>query len=128
MNAKTTSLFVYGSLMRGLVHHNEMRGATFIGEKKLLAHHLVLYEDAYPALVQGTSAEHTVVSGELYVVSSLHLARLDIFEECPRLYQRRSVELSDGAAAQSYGISAERARVYPVISGDFRQYLHHLGP
>lgn len=118
-----TSLFVYGSLMRGLVHHQQMEDALFIGKRLLFLHHLVLYEDAYPALVAGSFAEHTVVAGELYVTSPLHLARLDDFEECPHLYQRKRVKLSDGSVAQAYCISSRRAEIYPTISGDFRQYI-----
>ncbi len=120
-------LFVYGSLLSGLKHHDQMKGARLLGARELLNHHLVLYEDAYPALVPGraegasTGRLHaSLVVGELYEVSEEHLKSLDQFEECPKLYQRRTITLSDGSRAESYLIEPERAVPYEVISGNYR--------
>lgn len=121
-------LFVYGSLMTGLAHHGQMLGSRYCGPAVLEEHHLVHYEGAYPALVVGlpedrtrSSSGYRHVVGELFVVRREHLARLDAFEDCPQLYQRLEVRLSDGLAAEAYCISRERARNYPVIHGDFRR-------
>jgi len=119
-------LFVYGSLLSGLKHHEQMRGARLLGMSSLTDYHLVLYKEAYPALVPGTTADpahFARVAGELYVVSPQHLSRLDVFEECPTLYQRKSVRLTSGDVAQAYTITPTQAHGYPVILGDFRAHL-----
>jgi gamma-glutamylcyclotransferase (GGCT)/AIG2-like uncharacterized protein YtfP len=126
-------LFVYGSLMSGLMHHDQLAGAERLGEARLPDHHLVLYEGLYPALVPGQpcdaqpqQAAPTWVVGELFVVEAGHLAHLDQFEECPQLYQRIAVTLAQGTRAQAYAITRERARKYPSIVGNFREYLAGL--
>jgi len=129
-------LFVYGSLMSGLKHHDQLAGARRLGDAQLMGHHLVLYEGAYPALVPGPprnaplagstlskQAQLTVVVGEVFVVEPEHLQRLDLFEECPDLYQRIQVSLVGGMLAQAYAVTGELALNYPPILGNFREYL-----
>lgn len=119
-------VFVYGSLKRGLRHHDQMAGAAFLGEVALSGHHLVLYEGGYPALVESpgppTSAVcPDTVHGELFFVTSEHLKRLDEFEECPSLYERVRVVLMSGAAAFAYRIPRERGLAYPRVSGTWTE-------
>lgn len=107
-------LFVYGSLKRGLVHHEQMQGGRFVGTARLNGHHLVLYEEGYPALVR--SDEPTSwVGGEIFEVSSDHLARLDEFEGVPTLYQRIVVTLDEGTRAFSYVVSNAIGARFPKI-------------
>ncbi|HXS17398.1 MAG TPA: gamma-glutamylcyclotransferase family protein [Polyangiaceae bacterium] len=126
-------LFVYGSLMFGLKHHQQLVGARPLGEAELMDHHLVLYEGAYPALVPGVPAgadpgvaQRYAVVGEVFMVEHEHLLRLDQFEDCPDLYQRVEVTLCCGLRAQAYAITRKRAQAYPVIGGSFREFLRDI--
>jgi gamma-glutamylcyclotransferase (GGCT)/AIG2-like uncharacterized protein YtfP len=107
-------LFVYGSLKRGLVHHGQMRGATFVATARLSRHYLVLYEEGYPALVPSDD-ESDWVEGEIFYVTPEQLARLDEFEEVPTLYQRSEVTLDDGTRAFSYSIAHEIGARWPRV-------------
>jgi gamma-glutamylcyclotransferase (GGCT)/AIG2-like uncharacterized protein YtfP len=89
-------------------------GAEFLGEARLRSARLVLYEDGYPALVDGP--EGTQVSGEIYGVTHHHLRQLDEFEDVPALYQRVARRLSDGRVVQVFAISQERAQGRPEFS------------
>lgn len=133
-------LFVYGSLKRGFRHHEELAGLECLGEVATApGYRLVRYGD-YPALVRlhpsaaepGASdgprarderralevgVEAGVVQGELYAVPEDRLPALDAFEECPSLYQRESIELSDGSCAFAYVIPPSRAAAHEVIVG-----------
>lgn len=107
-------VFVYGSLKRGHVHHDEMFGADFEGVGTTRPGYALFRFGDYPAMVAvGVGA----VVGELYAVDRDHLARLDEFEDCPRLYQRRAVELSDGSLAEAYTVTGDRVRAHEVIEG-----------
>jgi gamma-glutamylcyclotransferase (GGCT)/AIG2-like uncharacterized protein YtfP len=125
-------LFVYGSLMRGLKHHDQMKGAQFLRRARLCGYQLVLYQEGYPALVVRTApstakSSASAVEGELFAVGPEQLVRLDLFEECPDLYQRGSVVLADGSSAQAYLIGPELARSCTEIPGDYRSYLKTTG-
>ena len=66
-------LFVYGSLLRGERHHDELAGAKFVREARIAGYEM--YDlGAYPTLVPG---DEGVVSGELYEVSEPLLAALE---------------------------------------------------
>jgi gamma-glutamylcyclotransferase (GGCT)/AIG2-like uncharacterized protein YtfP len=109
-------LFVYGSLKRGHVHHEELKAARFMGQGCVRGYRLVLYQDSYPALVEGTGADLRVW-GEVYRVSPQGIAQLDAFEECPQLYQRVRVPLEDGSQPWAYVIPQETGELYPTIGG-----------
>ena len=111
-------MFVYGSLKRGLVHHDQMRGARFERPARTApGYRLVLYAAGYPALTPSVAAVSGLgVSGEVYWVTAPHLARLDRFEEVPSLYQRAVVVLDDGTSAQAYLIDSSRARGLPELT------------
>jgi gamma-glutamylcyclotransferase (GGCT)/AIG2-like uncharacterized protein YtfP len=93
-------LFVYGSLRRGQCNHDQMKEARFIGPAATppgLYYLTPLAE--YLALIDGAGPN---VQGELYEVSAALLARLDAFEDVPRLYCRRALALADGSYAEAY--------------------------
>lgn len=132
-------LFVYGSLKREMMHHDELGGALFEGLALVRGHTLVWYEGAYPALTR--SSPEDWVEGELYRLSDAQLSQVDAFEQCPELYQRgwvqceqRQDELmprdsllqlsekqsfglgSQGCrSALAYLITSERAESYPRL-------------
>lgn len=140
-------LFVYGSLKREMMHHDQLEGACFEGLALVRGHTLVWYENSYPALCE--SEEEDWVEGELYRVDDALLAQVDAFEECPELYQRAlvaceivtpermgsgaaeelpeqlEVHAADLAAAHSrsalaYLITRERARRYERLGSCWR--------
>ena len=111
-------MFVYGSLKRGLIHHEELKGARFLREAHLPGYHLVLYEDSYPALVENPASQ-LGVRGELFAVSPEQLSQLDEFEDCPRLYQRMRVQLADGHCPWAYVIPKDAGARYTIISGEW---------
>ena len=95
------SLFVYGSLRRGRDNHRELAGATYLRSVSTEPHYGLVECDGYPALIPGGGA----VEGELYEVTSEHLARLDAFEGSG--YVRAQVTLADGSAALAYWLARE---------------------
>ena len=109
-------VFVYGSLKRGLIHHDELDGTRFLGEARLLGYRLVLYEESYPALVENPGSELSVC-GEVFSVSPEQLTHLDAFEDCPRLYQRVRVQLDWGIHPWAYVIPPDIGARYITISG-----------
>jgi gamma-glutamylcyclotransferase (GGCT)/AIG2-like uncharacterized protein YtfP len=110
-------LFVYGSLKRGHVHHARLSGARWLGEARTEAGHGLVVYGAYPALVSGGDG---VVQGELWEVGDALLAELDVFEDVPRLYVRRSVRLDDGSEAESY-FAARDGEFAPVPGGVWQE-------
>ena len=96
-------LFVYGSLKRGGLHHEELAGAVCLGVVRTAPRYRVAAFGQYPALVAG----NTAVTGELYELASDALPALDAFEGPG--YRRALVELSDGSEAAAYFL-AEGAR------------------
>jgi gamma-glutamylcyclotransferase (GGCT)/AIG2-like uncharacterized protein YtfP len=106
-------VFVYGSLKRGFRHASVIERARRLGPATAEPYALVRYGD-YPAMV---SALHGVVFGELVLVDEELLLRLDEFEDCPDIYQREQIRLSDGREAFAYVITPERARRCPQIAG-----------
>jgi gamma-glutamylcyclotransferase (GGCT)/AIG2-like uncharacterized protein YtfP len=99
----TLRLFVYGTLRRGRAHHAELAGATYEGSLGTEPRYAVIEHAGYPALVAG----RTAVDGEVYAVTTEHLARLDAFEGSG--YVRAPVLLADGSTALAY-FSTARAR------------------
>ena len=112
-------VFVYGTLMRGEHHHDQLAGAEFMGARSTRAQYELVQVDYFPAMLRGG---HTSVVGELYAVDDAILARLDELEEVPHYYVREGIELSDDTRADTYLMPRERAgdsRSHPfrVLSG-----------
>jgi gamma-glutamylaminecyclotransferase len=113
-------VMVYGTLMRGERNHPQMTGARFVCAARTAARFTLVDRGAFPALVQGGA---TSVRGELYEITAAHLARLDWFEGVPRLYERKTIRLADGARAQAYVQPEASLRTRDVIvSGDWRAH------
>ena len=76
---ETVRLFVYGSLKRGGLHHDELRGAAFLGEAETAPGYVLEPLGQYLALVS-VPETNGVVRGELFAVNTLLLPTLDDFE------------------------------------------------
>jgi gamma-glutamylcyclotransferase (GGCT)/AIG2-like uncharacterized protein YtfP len=118
MAARPHPLFVYGTLLRGEVHHQLMAGTTFRGAARTARQFALRDLGAYPAMIRnGVTAVH----GEVYETIEALLAELDRFEGAPDLFRREQVLLSDGTMAESY---LYRPVVPPgspfILSGNYR--------
>lgn len=111
-------VFVYGTLMKGELHHSTIAHARFLRQAETRPEFELVQIDYYPALLP--EGAHRVV-GELYEVDDLTLQRLDQLEEVPAYYERRTIELADGSYAFAYVMPRERAPASsPIPSGYFR--------
>jgi len=85
MPSASVHLFVYGSLKRGGRHHDELTGATFLGEAETGPGYRLEPLGEYLAMVaadvvEGALAAAATVSGELFEVPQSKLPDLDAFE------------------------------------------------
>jgi gamma-glutamylcyclotransferase (GGCT)/AIG2-like uncharacterized protein YtfP len=82
MASATVRLFVYGSLKRGGLHHDELEalGALFVGEAETLPGYRLEALGEYLALVAVSPGAPGVVQGELFEVPEAQLPALDAFE------------------------------------------------
>ncbi|MET0343471.1 MAG: gamma-glutamylcyclotransferase family protein [Polyangiales bacterium] len=111
-------VFVYGTLMKGELHHTTIAHARFVRAAATKPDYDLVQIDYYPALIAGGSHR---VPGELYEVDDQTLVRLDRLEEVPDYYERRMITLEDGTEALAYVMPRERAARGKLIrSGDFR--------
>lgn len=111
-------VFVYGTLMKGELHHTSMTHARFLRAAETEPAYDLVQIDYYPAMIAGGSAR---IVGELYEVDDQTLARLDELEEVPAYYERTSITLADGTVAHTYVMPRERAAdARPIPSGSFR--------
>ena len=107
-----TTVFVYGTLKRGCRNHHVLRSAEFLGEAWTQPLYRMVNCGSYPGLVRvGCAHEGHATQGELYRVDAPLLAVLDAFEDVPREYIRASIELQNGAAAQSYFYCGDTAHL-----------------
>jgi gamma-glutamylaminecyclotransferase len=111
-------VFVYGTLMKGELHHTTMAHARFIGQAETEPRYELVQIDYYPAMLpDGAHAVH----GELYEVDDATLRRLDELEEVPHYYERHELTLADGTKAFAYVMPRTRAPgATPIASGYFR--------
>ena len=101
-------LFVYGSLKRGMANHQELQGATRLGDARL--HGLALYDLGPFPMAIACREPGSTIEGELYRVSAALLEQLDRFEGAPRLYQRELHHLRSGEAIWVYVGRARQVR------------------
>jgi gamma-glutamylaminecyclotransferase len=118
-------VFVYGSLQRGEANHRMMKGARFVARARTAPAFDLFDLGAFPAMVTEGS---TAIAGELYEVSADLLERLDVFEGCPRLYQREAVALDDGTNAEAYVMPRQRlGRAQRITHGSWRAWRKEDG-
>ncbi|AUX40835.1 hypothetical protein SOCE26_022360 [Sorangium cellulosum] len=111
-------LFVYGTLMRGERSHALLGRARCLGVARTAASFELAHLGAYPALVREGSV---AVVGELYDPDGETLAALDLYEGCPELFRRESIELDGGARCEAYLMLPRQVRERPrITSGDWR--------
>jgi gamma-glutamylcyclotransferase (GGCT)/AIG2-like uncharacterized protein YtfP len=111
-------VFVYGTLMKGELHHTSISHARFVRAAETLPEYELVQIDYYPAMLKGGASR---IMGELYEIDDQTLARLDELEEVPHYYERVAIKLADGTEAQTYVMPRDRAnKSSPIPSGYFR--------
>jgi len=116
-------LFVYGTMLDGEPEHALLaeQGARLVGPATTEPGFDLVDLGARPALVPGGT---TAVKGEVYALSTAHLARIDVHEGHPLRYRRGAIRLSDGRVVEAYQIEADQARARRRIrTGDWRTRL-----
>jgi gamma-glutamylaminecyclotransferase len=100
-------LFVYGLLLQGEREHPLLEGAPLLGEVQTVPQHTLVDLSFYPVLLVGGQV---AVVGELYGVSRHLRFKLDVHHQCPVLFRRVTVKLSDGTEAETYVMDEEKVR------------------
>ncbi|MFG0334386.1 MAG: gamma-glutamylcyclotransferase [Maioricimonas sp. JB049] len=92
MNLQPTSIFVYGTLMRGQCRHRVLEGQEFLGEAGTVNRYRLFDMGSYPGLVE--SSDGLSIEGEVYRVDNDCLRVLDQVECVDQgLYARRRIDL-----------------------------------
>jgi gamma-glutamylcyclotransferase (GGCT)/AIG2-like uncharacterized protein YtfP len=126
-----TFIFIYGTLLPGLRLEAQMGGARFVAAAQVLGR--LVDVGRYPGFLQGDG----LVTGEVYEVDELHLARLDVVEDmvpgdrAASQYWREQVTV---AAGQFPGpplptpVSQRPVDGCTAIAhGDYRRYIREVG-
>ena len=94
-----TTVFVYGTLMRGETRHHSLSDQEFIGTARTESQYRLFLIHDYPGLVDTKDGDGLSILGELWSVDQESLKRLDAIE-CvdDGLYQRREVRLVGSTA------------------------------
>lgn len=130
----TINVFVYGTLLRGMIRSAVLAGGRFLGHGRLDG---ILYDlGSYPGLTQGAG----FVYGELYTIDQNKLNELDRIEgyfpenTSSSLYERRRVVVrlfNDGSTvkAYSYFYLHDLKEALQIACGDYRrERLEQLTP
>ena len=115
-------VFVYGTLLRGLSNHTILAQARFLGAARTKEAY-ALYMDAYPKVIRDETVSS--IGGELYLVDSLTLARLDDLEDHPFEYRREqiSVIMDDGEETLTWIYFHPQPGGYLLAGGDLLDWL-----
>ncbi|MCA9624771.1 MAG: gamma-glutamylcyclotransferase [Myxococcales bacterium] len=132
MSESRHRLFVYGNLLPGEPEHHLLSESEHkaqiehVGPARTASGHKLVERGTFAALVVGGLDR---VVGELYLVPTQVLGKLDLAKEHPRLFERRTITLEDGSEAQAYTLSVEQARgLRRVRHGDWRNRFKADGP
>ncbi len=118
MTPELSTIFVYGTLLRGESNHRFLARASFVAEARSEPWFELVDLGHFPALIAGGQ---TAVHGELYRVDDETLSRLDRLEGHPHFYTRTNIALADGVHAQTYLLPAHQAAgARRITSGSWR--------
>jgi len=111
-------IFVYGTLKRGFKLCDMLEKSKFLGDGETL-HKYVMYTNGRFPMVSDKYKE-TRISGEVYIVSDDVLENLDIIEDCPDVFTRKSVFVTmnnyvDHVYAYMYFINDEYLESYDKV-------------
>jgi gamma-glutamylcyclotransferase (GGCT)/AIG2-like uncharacterized protein YtfP len=113
-------VFVYGTLLSGEASHALLEGAEPGGAARTPPIYHLVDCGPYPAMIPGGA---TSITGEVYAVDRVTLAKLDVHEGHPVLFHRTTIALEDGRSVQAYLLRPDQARARRRIhSGDWRAH------
>jgi gamma-glutamylaminecyclotransferase len=120
-------LFVYGTLRQGEPQHGLLGGASLLGVAVTPAAFYLVDVGPYAALVRGGT---TAVTGELYQVDLQTRRALDVEHQVPLLFSRETIQLADGADADTYLLSRDQVRGRRRLAhGDWKKrFSHSISP
>jgi gamma-glutamylcyclotransferase (GGCT)/AIG2-like uncharacterized protein YtfP len=115
-------LFVYGTLKRGQRHHDLLSGQRFLGEATTEPCFRLHDCGPYPCLVE-VPDNGIAVRGEVYLVDAATLDRLDVLEDVPHLYERRTIRLTGFGAPVAVYLSRQDTTDFPVCNDSWPPIL-----
>lgn len=118
MTIELSTIFVYGTLLRGESNHRFLARASFVAEARSAPSFELVDLGYFPALIAGGQ---TAVHGEVYRVDDETLRRLDRLEGHPHFYTRTGIALEGGVQAQTYLLPGSQAgSAQRIASGSWR--------
>jgi gamma-glutamylcyclotransferase (GGCT)/AIG2-like uncharacterized protein YtfP len=116
------TLFVYGTLMKGMRNHVYLERAQFLGEATTAPQYELMTNGSIPAMKDGKET----VKGELYEVDDETLQSLDVLEEVnTKLYEKREIEVAGKKAIAYLGGSIFNFDTWEhVPNGDYRAVMN----
>lgn len=122
VRAMTHRVFVYGSLMSGLMNHGCLGGVPKLRDDSIppSAGFVMVSLGAFPGVIPAHGDLATAIKGELYEVDDRGLGMLDRLEGHPNFYRREWVTLASGERAQAYVLQRHRSSCEIVTDGDWR--------
>jgi gamma-glutamylcyclotransferase (GGCT)/AIG2-like uncharacterized protein YtfP len=124
IRSQPVSLFVNGTLMRGLQLHRNLAGAVFIGVVRTAPRYrLFSVRDIHPAMMAALEGNGVAVTGEVYDITLGHLQR--VLEGEPTDLGLGVVDLEDGSACLGiiWASSRPPARAIDISAfGGWREY------
>ena len=124
VRSQPVSLFVNGTLMRGLPLHGNLAGAEFIGAARTAPRYrLFSVRGIHPAMLAAPEGNGVAVTGEVYDINLGHLRR--VLEGEPAGLGLGVVDLEDGSACLGilWVSSRPPARAIDISAfGGWREY------
>lgn len=87
-------LFVYGTLRQGESNQDFLAGSQCLGHFDTPPFYALYDLGPYPAVIEG----HDSISGEVYLIDDVTLARIDELEDVPVEYRRERIDTPFGQA------------------------------
>jgi len=112
------TIFVYGTLMKGMRNHVYLEKAQFIGEASTKPEYELFTNGSIPAMRAGKES----VKGELYEADDATLKNLDVLEEVDsKLYEKREIDVGGKKATAYLGGNIFNFDTWEhVPNGDYR--------
>ena len=117
-NQKTTKVFVYGSLLSGLINSALLDSSKKLGDFVTPPKFKMFDLGMFPAIIPGGD---TPIKGEVYEVAGTTLERLDQLEGHPHFYRRTKIATEYGEA-WVYLFQTDLRDSTRVPDGDWRSY------
>lgn len=113
-------VFVYGSLMSGLLNSKLLSASKLLGEFTTPPKYKMFDLGLFPCVVRGGD---TAIKGEIYEVDGYTLDRLDALEGHPDFYRRQAIQTDHGTTwVYLYAHDIQCLGSVRVPNGDWRAY------